>query len=447
MPVPLTPAARRLLMPVMIPLLFASGWRTGVWDSDLFPLTGGSSTSGEVDAATGTTPEILPLDGLETVSVLLFEQDRPRDIRLSIYSGSSVLVAGERRLVLDSLTVPVRIRSGVSGLRVSVGGVDIGVAEVRIDPIGRSVIRVEGVGETYRYYSGTHRIRATNGGSLRWMHTTDIESYIGGVVASEMGFDHPEALKAQAVASRTYLLWAMKKNEALEHDILDHQMNQVFKGVIPYKEIFQQAAVDTRSEILTWDGRLIQSTFFSTCGGLTNSNEQIWPQGDPLPFLRSVDDNNACSIAPFFTWQSELPRRDLYTYLGQSLRAHIRSLVFIRDERGRVQKVRASTSAPGSVNVSAGVVRDLSGTEFRQLVNDRFGMGAVRSTWIEWDEQEDTILIKGRGFGHGVGLCQWGSLGLARAGWVYSDILGFYFGGAEIVTFDTIEEKQIALYD
>ena len=110
-----------------------------------------------------------------------------------------------------------------------------------------------------------------------------------------------------------------------------------------------------------------------------------------------------------------------------------------RDLSGRVQTVMLTGLIDDTLS--------FTGNEFRLFINRQAGPLAIRSTKYDWESTNDRIIFKGNGLGHGVGLCQWGALGLAQAGWVYKDILTFYFSGTKIVSLDSIESNTIRLYN
>lgn len=291
----------------------------------------------------------------------------------------------------------------------------------------------------YRYYSGSLYIKENEHKTgLSIINSVDLETYIASVVGSEMDFEEPNALKAQAVVSRTYALWSVKRSPFREFDLRDHESNQVYVGDIPDKPHYRKAAEATSGEILTWSNKLILAVFSSTCGGSTANNMDVW-DGIDHPYLRSQQDGEACSLSPHYNWTYSINKRNLQEMVEQYYGFEFRQKVIEKDPSGRVQKVILIDDSDDKIT--------FTGNEFRLFINQFAGPLAIRSTKYEWMQDNDIIEFKGRGLGHGVGLCQWGSRGLAQAEWQYKDILTFYFSGTKIVTLDSIESNKIRLYN
>lgn len=286
-------------------------------------------------------------------------------------------------------------------------------------------------------YGGTIELSiAPKTGRLQVINQVSLEEYVSSVVGSEMSFDNPEALKAQAVVSRSYALWSIQSNTLKNYDITDNEMNQVYHGKSAVNQNHKEAASSTRGEILTWNGKLVLATYSSTCGGVTNPNETVW-KGKSLPYLRSVDDRSSCSISPYFKWNYSINKKTLFNRFTSEYNFSPSSLSLKTGEHNRVLSVLFTDSNHQQIA--------LTGNDFRLFVNKHFGPYSIKSSRFTLQQNNNSIEFQGSGLGHGVGLCQYGALGFARSGWDYKRILNFYFNNVKVVDFNRIENQKIAL--
>lgn len=293
--------------------------------------------------------------------------------------------------------------------------------------------------------------------TLSLVNQTDLETYLLGVVPSEMPDSwHMEALKAQSIVSRTYalsrLLQARKAGSYF--DVTDDTMSQVYLGKRSSVNA-PQAIKSTEGMILTYKNLPIDCVFHSTSGGFTENNDKIW-NGSPAPYLRAMPSPGE-EISPHFSWCNRFSMEDflakLNQYLTKEKKKTIHSLQSItileKGESPRVRKVELSTDI-GSIT--------LSGSTVQQLFS-------LKSTWFEFllsDMQEKPLLtpllsyfyaptspsssktekpyvyIYGRGWGHGVGMSQYGALAQAKKGVLYPVIVSSFFSQTTISSLDKI---------
>ena len=252
-------------------------------------------------------------------------------------------------------------------------------------------------------------------GKLLVVNEIPLEVYLAAVLGSEMmpSF-HPEALKAQAVASRTYSL--RKRLETLDrpYDLGSTVLSQVYAGV-PREDPRTHAAVEaTAGEVLVFGHEPIEAYFFSSCGGRTAGGDEAL--GRPLPYLQSVRCGEHADV-PRARWELRLSAAELGKRLGLG---PVDAL--------RVEK-RSATERVESVIVEAsGARKRLTGAEFRR----RLGYGELRSLAFDFEKRGATFHFRGRGFGHGAGLCQWGAQAAGLEGKSHREILQHYYPGAEI---------------
>lgn len=251
-----------------------------------------------------------------------------------------------------------------------------------------------------------------------------LENYLTGVVASEMPLSWPiESLKAQAVAARSYAMAVMKERSRRIFHVESNILDQVFRplaqenGDDPLVKKALQAVRETEGQRLTVaDGRTLKAFFHSDCGGKTVSAKSVW--GNAVEAGQASDAS--CPSTPRANWELNVPKAKIFAglkkffSLGKSP-LQVTALDFERGEDARIQQVR--------VAFNEGPERKISGNDFRSVV----GFQDLKSTLFEAKEQGEGFNFKGRGFGHGVGLCQWGSRALGQQGMKYADILRHYY--------------------
>ncbi|MDO8644134.1 MAG: SpoIID/LytB domain-containing protein, partial [bacterium] len=255
------------------------------------------------------------------------------------------------------------------------------------------------------------------------VHTVPLETYVEGVLMGEMPSDWPlEALKAQAVAARSYVLYRKQNPRNQDYDVQSTVHDQVYQSKkVP--ELVHEAVLQTKGEILKSNGKILPGYFHSCCGGVTEEPSAVW--GGPIEESVRVTDLS-CSACPSVSWELTVPKSDLEfvletLFLGQPLNFEGRWSLFVRERTasGRVKtfawKNESQVLTFSAVNLRA-----------------KLGYERLKSTFLSVIEEEDSYRFEGKGFGHGVGLCQWGAKGMAEEGASYRDILSFYYPRVEL---------------
>lgn len=244
-----------------------------------------------------------------------------------------------------------------------------------------------------------------------------LERYVVGVLAKEVVSDWPlEALKAQAVASRTYVLYRKAHPRAPEYDVEADTRDQVFENKRRYPKAILAAVRETEGEVLQHEGQAFESFFHSCCGGMSERADQVWP-GTGVPPVEEVHQDPYCSACPRDRWEFQISRGEL----GEILSLPFEEVAVTgRNESGRVTEI---TFQSGKEKIA------MDGVALRQKVGD----DKIRSTLFEIAGAGDPVVFSGRGSGHGVGLCQWGAKGMADRGKSYHEILEFYYPGASLI--------------
>jgi stage II sporulation protein D len=369
----------------------------------------------------------------DSVRVWVFEDKTFKSVRLSVHTGTVLVVSGADTLVqLNENDRGIVLERYGNRVRLEKLG-DDDVEQVRIIPIENSMMSVSTGSET-KVFRGTLTID-TRGRqhSLRTINHVSLEDYVTSVIAGEMPFKESEALKTQAVIARTYALWNMALARRTEYDVTDHTASQVYIGEPVTKPWVRHAAEATAGEVLTWSGKLILSAYFSTSGGTTATNESVW-KGKPLPYLRSIDDGDASRDSPHYRWEFSAPLKKLQSTFKSAFPHSAKTPLEIvqKDESGRVTHIRVG----GHI---------MTGQEFRMQMISAFGPKGLKSTYFDIATNDESVIFSGRGMGHGVGLSQWGAYGLSVSGWSYVEILKFYYSGVEISNIHHVEGDSLEL--
>jgi stage II sporulation protein D len=252
-----------------------------------------------------------------------------------------------------------------------------------------------------------------------------LEDYVAAVVPPEIGGHAPAgALEAQAVAARSYALARAERHLEDGADLCDGTHCQVFRGLAAVTAASRAAAASTAGRVLAQRGRVIAAPFHAVCGGRTARPRDVWDD-EETPDLEPVDDD-ACLSASGAAWTFTLARRDVPSLAATVGFPEGRLLeIYGHDSSRRVSMVRLA--APG------GTSRIVRGFVFRKAASDLWGWASVRSTDFEVEESRAAYLLRGRGTGHGAGLCQAGAIARARRGETVETILGLYYRGASVI--------------
>lgn len=258
------------------------------------------------------------------------------------------------------------------------------------------------------------RLNRAPAGKPKQIETLPMESYIAGVISSELPSSWPlEVLKAQAITARTYAIWQKSQKEHLESTVMD----QVYHGADKIHALAKQAVAETAGQVLTYESKLAHTYFHAACGGHTASATEAF--GNSEPYLQGVTCSY-CHNAPTYRWKYELSRKELNKKLG----AKISDIEPVGEtDSGRVKSFRFKSKPQ---------LKDMKATDFRKALGyNTFRSTLVTKNSLGWTTAE----FAGRGHGHGVGMCQWGALTMAKQGKTAEQILEHYYPGTEIRKF------------
>jgi stage II sporulation protein D len=302
-----------------------------------------------------------------------------------------------------------------------------------------ALIRVNG-----RAYRGS-AVLLRGGTGITAVNRLGLESYLLGVVSAEMGRRVPSeqaALRAQAIVSRTYALRNMGRWKAQGFDLSATVNDQVYSGQGAETPEGRLAVAETRGRVLTYDGAPIEAFFYSTCGGRTADGYEVF-RGAARPYLRSVPDEAGngsvyCSISPRYRWHEEWTGEALRSTLERNLPAaggarlaDIRQVSNVRVTRrsssGRVDQLAIGLGGP-EIKVEGPTIRQvMRPSSGEPLKSTAFNLVATVA-----DNRVTRLVVDGMGAGHGVGFCQWGAVGRARARQSSEQILAAYFPGTRL---------------
>ena len=250
----------------------------------------------------------------------------------------------------------------------------------------------------------------------------NLEDYLIGVVSSEVPISfETEALKAQAVASRTYALKQIENNKDKNFDVTTNVLSQVYSSDDELKEKWKdqfnnnynrikKAVYDTKNEYVSYDDQIIYAFFFSTSNGKTEDNKYVF--GEDLPYLKPVDSSFDEEETENFKYKTEFLKEEFYSKLEIPYSDSLSVDYIEKTESGRIN----------SVDINGNVFK---GRDFQKKLS-------LRSNDFIIEEIEDKIIITTKGFGHGVGMSQYGANALAKRKKNYRDILEYYYKGTKI---------------
>jgi len=262
------------------------------------------------------------------------------------------------------------------------------------------------------------RVKRTSGD----IEEIPFEDYIIGVLAGEMpiSFDM-EALKAQAVASRSYVMKQMAYNINNDYDVVDTVSDQVYLDNNYLKEAWKDkyieninklktAVLETNGEYLEYKEEIVEAFFFSTSSGKTENSEDIFNK--KVDYLRSVDSSWDSEVSPVFNSNNYFTITDFCSKLNITCNNNLNINILETTSTGSIKKIKINN-------------KTFTGEGIRTLLN-------LRSTFFKITQKNSNITISTKGYGHGVGMSQYGALAMAKKGYKYDEILKYYYQGVEI---------------
>lgn len=273
-----------------------------------------------------------------------------------------------------------------------------------------------------RKYWGDLSVKS-NGKKLIIINSVELPQYIEGVVESESGGSQGiEYYKIQATISRTYALSHMDRHEDEGYNLCDHVHCQVYHSRSLRNDLIPEAVKQTKNMVIVdSDIDLITAAFFSNCGGQTANSEDVWRS--EVSYLRSVKDP-FCTDMPHAHWSKTIKKDDFISYIKRKNASSLRhNSLDSTDFNFRQNKRRIY----------------YAGDEYRVMLKKMRTDWRLRSTFFSVKDNGETISLNGKGFGHGVGLCQEGAMKMADLGYSFLEILRFYYTGVHLIDLEWID--------
>jgi stage II sporulation protein D len=339
-----------------------------------------------------------------------------------IFDASSFTVGSlDDFFISDVLDKKLKLTKGIIEVSCSEEGISIKkhllLPPLKIEP-SNGIIFADS--KPYRGYLTI--IKSKN--KINIINVLPIEDYIKNVLPIETSANWSiEALKSQAIISRTYAIVNLNKHSAQGFDVCSTIHCQVYGGASVEADSCNKAILETQCKILSYDGKFAQTVFHANCGGHTEDPKYIWNWKDTPPYLKGVKCGY-CTAASYTKWEKTLDESFIRKQLSHNNNNNIGKIKSI--------KIKGKTSAGAAKKLkiihSKGEVT-LNAYQFRLAV-DAWQIKSHTFDFIRADG--DKFYFKGRGWGHKVGLCQWGAKGMAEKGKTYKEILAYFYPGTII---------------
>ena len=343
------------------------------------------------------------------------------ELRVGLFSAATVTLKFSEPIAVGDLKIEVDEPIAISIVdgKISIGKKIIDGSELELRPKDDAMIREMITTIDGKKYPGTVKLVLKNN-QLVVINLTTADEYLRGVIPGEMPTSwHLEALKAQTIAARTFALKNRRRHAADGYDLCSTTHCQVYKDLSAAVESSDAAIEATFGEVLMYNGALINATFHSDSGGMTEDAAEVW--GQAVPYLIAVEDFDTKT----YPWNKKIAVKDFVAALGSD----IGTLKAIKLSALEIGRGAADRSSSGRVKFliavgSKGEVK-ITGVEMRTKFK-------LQSTLFDAKLNGDAVEINGYGFGHGVGMAQYGAKDYADNGVGSADIVTHYYKGAAI---------------
>ncbi len=353
----------------------------------------------------------------QEVKVRLFEGRSGSSARFTAVDATISVRLDGREIAQAHPGQVIHVERQGSGIKVAAENVRERGTQLELASSGETRVRAD---RNDRTYLGRFTVSAA-GRALQLVNTVPIEPYVASVVATEYPFSEIEGTKAQAVLARTYAI--RHQGDHAGYDVEDSQRSQVYRGTGAVTDVSSRAANETAGQILKYGSEVVEAVYSSSSGGHTADNEAIW-HTSPVPYLRGRPDPYDAD-APDHRWTARASQSRVHASLARYARGTTGLSIVERSPSGRAVRIELRPSG-----------KTITGSQFRAAVNAQLGWRTIKSTHLDIQASGGQYVFNGRGFGHGVGMSQYGARGHARAGYSYQDILAFYFAGTHVESQD-----------
>ena len=309
----------------------------------------------------------------------------------------------------------------VSNGDILMGSINLAVRKALIK-VSDEVVVING-----RLFRGAMEFIRGDSGKITVVNHIELEDYVKGILYHEVSHYWPyEALKAQAVVSRSFALYQREQSKGKDYDLRSDIYSQVYGGKTSERYRTNKAVDLSRGLVLTYNGKILPAYFHATCAGHTEDAALLWKTN--LPPLKGVVCGY-CQDSPHFNWHCDLTKKELKDKLvgaGYKLKDFKDILIQGHDPSGRIINLAIVTEHKDII---------IPGKDFRYII----GPNIIRSTNFTVKLMDNDVVFEGVGWGHGVGMCQWGAYFMSKKGFTYDKILSFYYPGSKISSVSEIK--------
>ena len=379
-------------------------------------------------------PKVAPSgDTLAKLQVEKIPQNLNRPIKVGVYTGVKELY-----LLKDGETIQITVK----GKELKFQGKDNAFTATSKDIDDGKCVSIAPTKKQLATacYPGFFTISYSNG-KINAVNTVDMEDYLRGVIPYEIGqldSSRFNALKAQAVAARTYAYKHYNSRASLGFDVFADTKDQVYKGLQSATVLTDSAVRETRGEVMTYNGEFITAYYHSTCGGMSETMD-TWEKPN-LPYLKTKSDLRKdgtpwCNESSYSKWERTFSEEELVKLFVQNAneaKTKVSSFKKIKD-------IAIKDTLPSGRILTLTVTTDketfeVRGDKTRWLFKKNGTI--LPSSFFKISKENDQWIIRGKGFGHGVGMCQMGVRARAQAGQSYVEILSHYYPGITLERFE-----------
>jgi stage II sporulation protein D len=359
---------------------------------------------------------LLPVTSAGQVSIRMFARTRPVTVVFTPVKGEFLLNDGKvndlKILVNETVAITrhddmiiYRTLSGASSVTDS-----LSIEALSADAL--FTLRAPARNEELKTLDGSLRVKSYPG-SLQVLNLTSVENYLPGVVRAEAGKSGPvEYFRAQAIVARTYVYRNIDRHVLDGYNLCDDTHCQVYPGIVTDSTIVSSCLSTADRVIIDHDSVLIVAAFHGNCGGVTASSSDVWVA--KYPYLILVKDP-WCGYSRSSAWKASVPLSEWNAFLKTK-----------KVEPGQ----ETALFSPAGSKPTRAIGNNVAGIHIsREDVRQRFNL---RSSFYTLTPSGDSIMIVGRGYGHGVGLCQDGARAMAAGNMKYEQITGFYYPGTAV---------------
>lgn len=355
----------------------------------------------------------------EFINIGIYHKKNLSAFEFSVRAGTYSIFTEQGKIHDLTSSSSVKVNASKQGIELQVGQQKLGAFE-KLNFIGTGwynhfLIKPLQSGLKEQRYDDNLKIISLPKG-MQLINNIDLDNYVAGVVEAEVGQKPPkEYFKLQAIICRTYALSNTHKHLLEGFNLCDQVHCQAYHGKSFFSPIVESSLQTRGAVIVDSEIQLITAAFHSHCGGETVNSEDVWTKS--LYYLRSVEDT-FCTDLKNAHWEKRIARTDWIQYL----REHSKQALSYHTELHHQSEKRSLRLTSSNLDV--------------EDIRHHF---SLRSTFFDVIDQEDFILLCGKGYGHGVGLCQIGAMEMAKRGYTYSDILHFYYKGVHIIDLSALE--------